>query len=212
MVRNPRGVNPLALVLAAMVPLVGYAAGPASAVRPVDDAVARASALELSGRPAEAVRVYEEMAQFDPVRRKVLAPRLVSLYASLGNAPRSLFWAQQAMVDNPDPQAYLAGVHTLLGQHAEAASLLATELARTNTATRAVALRWQLADLQLQQGRTNAALETLHAAEKSAKGSELEKLARQRVERLLTGRAPQVESRVTPPLPPPYAADPEHQQ
>ena len=56
----------------------------------------------------------------------VLAQRLVQIYAQEGLAEKALNWAHVVMERNPEPQAYLAGVYTLLGNLDEARNILET--------------------------------------------------------------------------------------
>ena len=54
----------------------------------------------------------------------VLAQRLVRIYTQEGLTEKALSWAHAVMEQNPEPQAYLAGVYTLLGNLDEARNIL----------------------------------------------------------------------------------------
>ncbi len=97
-----------------------------------------------AGQPREAAAAYEQVLQADTNARAVLAPLLVRLYIESKQPRPALAWAQQVMTNTPDPQAYLAGVYEAIGSHREARALLEHELSRSNSATRAAALKLQL--------------------------------------------------------------------
>ncbi len=101
-----------------------------------------------AGQPREAAAAYEQVLQVDTNARAVLAPLLVRLYIESKQPRPALAWAQQVMTNTPDPQAYLAGVYAAIGSHREARALLEHELARSNSATRAAALKLQLERLE----------------------------------------------------------------
>ena len=81
---------------------------------------ALAETYEQSGDLLEAAAAYERFIELDPTKRMVLAQRLVQIYAKEGRAEKALRWAHVVMERNPEPHAYLAGVHTLLGNLDEA--------------------------------------------------------------------------------------------
>jgi tetratricopeptide (TPR) repeat protein len=146
-----------------------------------------AAAHEQAGRKREAAALYEQIARTNTAARKVLSHRLVTIYAETGQTNKALNWAHQAMRDNPDPQAYLAAVQARLGQSREAQQTLEREIARNTNATRAVTLRWQLADVCAQQGKSDKAREVLNEAAGMAKGTSMEAAARRRLTALNGG-------------------------
>lgn len=137
-----------------------------------------------AGERRQAAEAYESAVRLDPSVRVQLAPVLVRLYAETETSDKALGWAKIAMARSPDPQAYLAGVYQSLGQPSQARALLVCELGKTNAPQRAMSLNWQLADLQLQQGATNAALVTLQKAVQAVKGTPDELKAEKRFQKL----------------------------
>ena len=131
--------------------------------------------------------MYEEMARTNTAARKVLSHRLVTIYTETGETNKALTWAHEVMRDNPDPQAYLAAVQTRLGQCKEARKILEHEIAANTNATRAVTLRWQLAEICEKTADTITARELLNEAAGCAKGTPMEAAARQRLKALKGG-------------------------
>ncbi len=86
------------------------------------------------------------------------------------------------MRDNPDPQAYLAGIHSLLGQHKQAQQILEREIAGNTNATRAVTLRWQLADVCERAGDSVRAHQILEEAATAAKETPMAPAAERRLD------------------------------
>lgn len=124
-----------------------------------------------AGDKRQAVEAYESAVRLEPGTRVQMAPLLARLYAEIKTSDKALGWAKIAMTRSPDPQAYLAGIYETLGQRVQAASILTGELAKSNAPPRTVSLSWQLADLQLLQGETNAAITTLEKAVRAVKGT-----------------------------------------
>jgi tetratricopeptide (TPR) repeat protein len=139
---------------------------------------------ERAGRKREAAVTYEEMARTNAAARKVLSHRLVAIYTETGETNKALAWAHEVMRENPDPQAYLAGVHARLGEWKEARETLEREIAGNTNATRAVTLRWQLAEQWERQGDTAKASKALTDAAAAAKGTLMESAAQQRLNAL----------------------------
>jgi tetratricopeptide (TPR) repeat protein len=137
-----------------------------------------------AGEKRQAAEAYEQLIRQAPSARIQLAPMLARLYAETKASDKALGWAKVAMERSPDPRAYLAGIHLALGQNVQAQSILAEELAKSNAPPRTVSLSWQLADLQLQQGETNAALATLEKATQSVKGTSESAKAEKRLQKL----------------------------
>ena len=163
-------------------------AGPAvKNVGPTPQAIA--AAYERTGRKAEAAAIYEQLARTNAVARKVLAPRLVQIYAQTGKEKEALAWAHEVMRENPDPQAYLAGVHSRLGQQKQAQEILEREIATNTNSTRAVTLRWQLADVCGKDGDKAQAKRVLDEAATAAKGTPMEDAAKRRI-KTVQGGAP----------------------
>ena len=134
-----------------------------------EDLKALAARYEQQGLKAEAADTYERLIEIDPTTRPVLSRRLVKLYAELSLTRQTLAWAQVVMGSNPDPQAYLAGVHTLLGAYDEAARILENEIAREERPQRSGVLKRQLADVYEQ--RAKAARDTSTVPAHSDEGS-----------------------------------------
>ena len=128
----------------------------------------RALELEQAGRKVEAARIYEQIIQAEPAARLILAQRLVRIYAETQQPEKALAWARQAMQTNPDPQAYLAGVHTRLGHYAAARKILDAELGQTTERRHKLLLNWQLAEVCAQAGDREAAGRALRAASELA--------------------------------------------
>jgi tetratricopeptide (TPR) repeat protein len=143
-----------------------------------------AVAHERAGRKREAALLYEEMARTNSAVRKVLSHRLVTLYTETGEKNKALHWAHEAMRNNPDPQAYLAAVHGQLGQWKKAREILEREIAGSTNATRAVTLRWQLADVYEKGGEGLKAKGILNEAAEAVKGTAMESAAQRRLQTL----------------------------
>jgi tetratricopeptide (TPR) repeat protein len=136
---------------------------------------------EGAGRKREAAALYEEMARTNPAARKVLSHRLVAVYIETGETNKALAWAREVMRDNPDPQAYLAAVHARLGQWQDARKILEYAIAGNTNTTRAVTLRWQLADVCEKEGDKVKAGKLLNKAADAAKGTAMESAAHKRL-------------------------------
>ena len=85
------------------------------------------------------------------------------------------------MQNNPDPQAYLAGVHARLGQLKLAQEILEREIAGNTNAARAVTLRWQLAEVCEKMGDSMKARKFLDEAAVDAKGTPMGPAAQKRL-------------------------------
>lgn len=142
---------------------------------------ALAAGYERAGRKEDAAAIYEQLAATNAVARKVLAPRLVQIYAETGQTNAALKWARDVMRDNPDPQPYLAGVHSRLGQQKQAQAILEREIGANTNAARAVTLRWQLADVCDKAGEKAKAKKSLEEAANAAKGTPMEATAQRRL-------------------------------
>jgi predicted Zn-dependent protease len=161
------------------------ATGPKAAIRPpLTNPKDFAAAHERAGRKREAAALYEATVRTNAADRKVLSHRLVNIYIETGETNKALTWAHEVMRDNPDPQAYLAAVEARLGQSQEARGILEREIAANTNATRAVTLRWQLAEVCEKQGETTKAREALTEAAGMAKGTPLEATTQRRLETL----------------------------
>ena len=97
-------------------------------------------------------------------------------------SPQAMTWANEVMRANPDPQAYLAGVHSRLGNQKQAQQIPEREIAANTNATRAVTLRWQLADVCAKAGDTPKARKALEDAA-AAKRTPMEAAVRRRLDR-----------------------------
>jgi len=131
----------------------------------------------------KAAEIYEEIIEHDPSKRLALANRLVKIYGEAGVTNKALKWAEAVMEWNPDPQAYLAGVHAMLGNYGEAREILANELAEVGQSRRRLTLQWQLADVYEKEGNTDKAERILKAAADSVKGKPEEITAGRRLKR-----------------------------
>ena len=121
------------------------------------------------------------MARTNPVARKALSHRLVTIYAETGETNKALTWAREVMRDNPDPQAYLAGVHARLGNWTVAERILEKEIAANTNVTRAVTLRWQLAEAYEKEGNRAKASKVLNEAAGLARGTSMEATTQRRL-------------------------------
>jgi tetratricopeptide (TPR) repeat protein len=140
--------------------------------------------LERTGRKLDAAAIYEQMVRTNSTARKVLSLRLVTIYAETGEANKALSWAHEVMRDNPDPQAYLAGVHERLGQRPQARAILEREIVGNTNRTRSVTLRWQLAEVCREAGDAEKAKRLLTEAAEAAKGTAMEPAAQRRLSAL----------------------------
>jgi tetratricopeptide (TPR) repeat protein len=146
------------------------------------DLTREAMVYERKGDKAKALEAYEAIVAKEPGKKLVLAPRLVRLYAETGVTNKALEWAQVAMQNNPDPQAYLAGVYTLLGDARAARGILDKEIAAASEPRRQLTLRWQLADVLEKEGDVAAAEKTLSEAADKVKGTPDESAAKRRLD------------------------------
>jgi len=145
----------------------------------------QALAAERNGLPEDAARAYEQIASLAPTQQAAIARRLASLYAELKRPDDALRWARQAMVGNPEPQAYLAGIYAELGDSDRAIAILREEIARQAEPGRAlITLHWQLAELYEQRGNTMEAERVLQNALELARGRPEEKATRTRLEQI----------------------------
>lgn len=154
---------------------------------PRQPALAEAAAkLERDGRKVEAIAVYEQLARQDPLSERLVAQRLARLYAATGNTNAAIAWATKATKKHPDPEAYLAGVHALCGNHAEAAQILTKALeAQSIPRLREIILRWQLADSLVARKKQPEAEAQLRKALALAEGNPEEPTARKRLRALV---------------------------
>lgn len=141
-----------------------------------------AAHFERTGRTHEAAALYEDLARTNSCARKILSPRLVTIYTETGETNKALIWAREVMRENPDPQAYLAAVQARLGRWPEARKILEHEIAGNTNAARAVTLRWQLAEVLEMAGNKNNAQKILDEAGAVAKGTAMEFTARRRLD------------------------------
>jgi tetratricopeptide (TPR) repeat protein len=130
-----------------------------------------AETYEQSGDLLEAAAVYERLIDENPTKRMVLAQRLVRIYAKEGQAEKALSWAHVVMEQNPEPQAYLAGVHTLLGHLDEAKDILEKLVAERKEPRQKLTLSWQLAEVYEKQDNIPAAEKTLLESVESVEGT-----------------------------------------
>ena len=132
---------------------------------------ALAETYEQSGALLEAAAVYERLIEQDSAKRMALAQRLVRIYAKEGLTEKALSWAHVVMERNPEPQAYLAGVHTLLGNLNEARNILEQQLAERKEPRQKLTLSWQLANVCEKLGDIPSAEKTLLESAESVAGS-----------------------------------------
>ena len=155
--------------------------------RPLPSPQEAAAAHERAGRKREAAAVYEAMVRTNTAARKVLSHRLVTLYAEAGETNKAVAWAREVMRDNPDPKAYLAAVYGRLGQWKDAQEILEREIASNTNTTRAVTLRWQLAEACEKDGDAVKARKILNEASGLAKGTPMEATTQRRLKALKGG-------------------------
>jgi tetratricopeptide (TPR) repeat protein len=148
---------------------------------------ALAETYEQSGDLLEAAAVYERLIDENPTKRMVLAQRLVRIYAKEGQAEKALSWAHVVMEQNPEPQAYLAGVHTLLGHLDEAKDILEKLVAERKEPRQKLTLSWQLAEVYEKQDNIPAAEKTLLESVESVEGTIHETAAWSRICRFYEG-------------------------
>ena len=126
---------------------------------------------ERSGDLLGAAAAYERLIERDPTQRMILARRLVQIYAQEGLAEKALKWAHVVMERNPEPQAYLAGVYTLLGKLDEAKDILEKLAAERKEPRQKLTLSWQLAEVDEKRGDIRAAEKTLLESVESVEGN-----------------------------------------
>jgi len=135
----------LVVCMPALLSNAAIAADVASGSAQLADAAAK---LERDGNKAAAIVVYEQLAEQDPLSKRVVAHRLVRLHADAGNVAAALAWAKEVTRNHPDPEAYMAGIHFRCGNHSEAEAILTKALKAKNIPRlREITLRWQLADV-----------------------------------------------------------------
>lgn len=128
-----------------------------------------AATMTASNALATAATLEAEAAQ-SPAKRDIVARELVKLYAAAGESENALTWARVVMEENPDPQAYLAGVYAMLGQFKEARAILEPEIAVCTEPHRKTTLCWQMADVCENSGDPAGAETALNAAAQASKG------------------------------------------
>ncbi|WP_136077597.1 tetratricopeptide repeat protein [Pontiella desulfatans] len=149
----------------------------------------KAMAFERGGEPLKAAQIYEQIALDDASSRKVLAIRLVKIYASEGQKDNALKWAKSVIEDHPDPQAYMAGVYAMLGECSKAINILEKEIAKTKDPDRTLTLYWQLANVHEQNNDPEKTEKALSAAVFAAKGTRLEATAQRQLDRFRNKKA-----------------------
>jgi tetratricopeptide (TPR) repeat protein len=120
---------------------------PETAVDSVHQLTQQAMAYERDGLKQKAAEIYEKLAAMDPGRKKAVQNRLVRLYVDLEQRDKALEWAEIAAADTPDPQAYMAQVHVMLGEVGVARGLLEKEIETAKEPARKMTLLFQLADI-----------------------------------------------------------------
>lgn len=143
---------------------------------------------ERDGQPLEAAAAYERLVELEPANKTVLANRLVRIYAESGMEDEALRWAGVVVERNPEPQAYLAGVHMKLGNSEKAIALLEEALARTEVPRQRLTLYWQLAEAHEQAGDGSAAEQAYLAGVEEVKGTRDEAAAWRRLCRFYDAR------------------------
>jgi len=164
----------MAAVVSATTNVVSSAAG--------TDLRKQAQSYEQACQKLKAAEAYEQILKADPSTRMILASRLVTIYAQAGVTNKALEWARVVMRNNPDPQAYLAGVNALLGRYSEAQAILDAELAKTKEPRRKMLLHWQLADMYEKAGKPEKAAGALAKAREVVRGTPDETAAQHRVD------------------------------
>jgi tetratricopeptide (TPR) repeat protein len=159
------------------------AAYPESLSPETKDLREKARLLEQAGEKGSAAVVYEQIIRKDSTQSDFLSPRIARLYAEAGWTNQALDWAEKAAQHNPDPAAFQAGILTLLGDYAQAASILETELRQTEDTHRKILLYWQLGDVCERSGRMEEAARHLERAATLAKGTPDEVAAMRRLVR-----------------------------
>lgn len=141
-----------------------------------------ASHYEKAGNKLKAAAAYEQIVALEPARRGFLAHRLARLYAESSITNKALEWAAVVAKQNPDPEAYTAGIHTILGDLKAAEDILVKAIgagAGGGSETNAVAagpvrgrkrmmLQWQLADIYEKAGDAAKAEKALKDAAEAA--------------------------------------------
>jgi len=191
--RAKPGVSIGTWVRAAMCAVVAACAARAAAAPTaepgVEDMIRDAMVLERQGDRAGVAELYERIIERDDTKQPVLSRRLVRLYAELGNATQAMEWAEAVVQHHPDPRAYMAGVHAMLGHYDAARSILVEEIMHAKIPRRRLTLRWQLAELYVQFGRPGAAERALEAAVNAAEDEADRAAARRRLETFRRKRA-----------------------
>ncbi len=176
----------------ALVSLAAWCSASAQSVssQPADAATltARAEQLEKRGEIRKAAAAYEEIARTEPANARVLAPHLAQLYTDMGDKEPALRWAKEVMKDNPQPDAYLAGIYTRLGMLEEARDLLKKTIPQTADSRQQIMLDWQLAGVCVRLGETQEAEKALKDAMKLAEGTPDEETARRQLEAFQSNR------------------------
>lgn len=166
-----------------------------STTESVGDLMRRGISAENSHRLSVAAEAYEKLLQRDTTFEATVAPRLVNLYLAMNQPAPALSWATRVARHHPEPQAYLAGVHSRLNQHKEAELLLRKAVHKTADPIRRVPLLWQLAGTQESQGDNQSAMTTLAEARDATKDAALRQTSTLRIkalkQRIATAQAQQ---------------------
>jgi tetratricopeptide (TPR) repeat protein len=121
-----------------------------------------AAQYEKEALPKEAAEVYEAILGAEPTATRVITPKLVRLYVQSEQPGKAMDKAREFMNDTPDPQAYLAGVYTMVGGYREAEVILREAIGSEKKHTRRrIMLHWQLSDLYVKSKRLDMAEKTL---------------------------------------------------
>jgi tetratricopeptide (TPR) repeat protein len=144
---------------------------------------------EQAGDRLKAAETYEQIVKGDPAKSVVLARRIATIYAESGQTNKAIEWAKVVMKTNPEPQAYLAGIHALLGNYPEAIRIVDEEIVREKDARRGIMLRWQLAGLCEKTGDVKKAEKLLREGVEISRGRQEEADARKRLDLFSMGHA-----------------------
>jgi tetratricopeptide (TPR) repeat protein len=189
-----RGVRWARLTCRTLFPVFVLLAFPAGtkaaqdAEQPTDQAVV-ARKYEQAGDKLKAAETYEQIVKGDPGKSIVLARRIATIYAESGQTNKAIEWAKEVMKTSPDPQAYLAGIHAMLGNYPEAIRIVDEEIVREKDARRGIMLRWQLAELCNKTGDVKKAEKLLREGVELSKGRQEEADARKRLDLFSKGHA-----------------------
>jgi len=171
------------------------------AVAEVAKLMRQAETFEQGGDKLKAARLYERIAKRNVSARRPLANRLSRLYAESGVTNKAVEWAEEVMKVHPDPQAFLAGIQSTLGNYEEAAKILRKQLDVAPSRQRRMIVLWQLGEVYDRQGKAGDARKAFEQAVREATNDAERNAAQKRLEKFIDAQRAKDKSSAKPAAP-----------